>query len=86
MFLGDWNLLRGSSSSMQETHDPQLEAYLNEMDRDILNLNLKACFAILSSLERKTRAVASGNDDETQWCPERPAVNVEMYKHAWRLH
>lgn len=59
--------------------------YLDQMDRDMLELNLKACFAILSCLERKTAAMETSSyyDSEDE---EGPKVNVDMYKTAWRLH
>jgi 23S rRNA U2552 (ribose-2'-O)-methylase RlmE/FtsJ len=65
--------------------DSNLHELLNRFDRDLLALNLKACFAILSYMERKARAVAAGSEDPKQWCIEPPEVNVEMYKQAWYL-
>ncbi len=64
-----------------------LNAYLDEVDMDMLALNLKACFAILSALGRKSAAM---NDDEMSeddsWEEERSPVNIHAYKTAWRLH
>ena len=75
MFLGDW-------SYRPCLMDANLRQLLEDCDRDLLTLNLKACFAILSCLERKTAACANS---KMPWCPQLPAVNVDMYKHAWRL-
>lgn len=64
-----------------------LDKKLDEFDRDLLQLNLKACFAILSCLDRKPAAQNSWemHEDESSWNPELPSLNVEMYRHAWRL-
>ena len=60
---------------------------LDEFDKDLLQLNLKACFAILSLLDRKTAAVEKWQTQgvETPWDFRQPAVNVNIYKQAWRL-
>jgi hypothetical protein len=65
-----------------------LDKKLDEFDRDLLQLNLKACFGILSTMDRKTAAQDSWamQDDEESWELHLPLVNVEMYRHAWRLH
>ena len=74
-----------------------LDQYLDEFDRDMLNLNLKACFAILSFLENKCQqclAVSQGAtsadhqngvDAMTGIDEESPRVNIAHYKYAWRL-
>jgi len=71
--------------------------YLNEFDRDMLDLNLKACFAILSYLENKSQesfrriqntAVDDNDDDydeDETIEDEAPRVNIASYKYAWRL-
>ena len=68
--------------------------YLNEFDRDMLNLNLKACFAILSYLENKSQEyfgriqnmAVDDNDDEDETIEDEvPRVNIASYKYAWRL-
>lgn len=63
--------------------------YLDEFDRDLVNLNLKACFAILSYLENKCERYAHldypepginlYNNDEVH------SVNIASFKSAWRL-
>jgi cap1 methyltransferase len=59
-------------------------AYLDQMDVDILALNLKACFSILSVLDRKAAAVYAGDGNQS-WNEERLPVNISSYKCAWRL-
>jgi cap1 methyltransferase len=59
-----------------------LEHYLSVFDRDLLSLNLKACYAVLSYLEAKGmnggnayfHATSTGN-----------SVDVESYKYLWNL-
>lgn len=62
---------------------------LDEFDKDLLQLNLKACFAILSLLDRKAAAQTSWQismqGGGAPWDSERPALNVEAYRQAWRL-
>jgi len=73
-------------------------SYLDEFDRDMLNLNLKACFSILSYLESKCQRLLSsrGNvrmdviDDgngmsDGSSMEEEPRVNIASYRYAWRL-
>ena len=50
--------------------------YLNEIDRDLLQLNLKACFAILTHLEEQCRSDA--------FCEE-ASFELSCYRNAWRL-
>jgi cap1 methyltransferase len=75
MFLGQ--------SAQNTTADVQVANHLyrnlDEFDRDMLNLNLKACFTILSHLENKGKKV---NFEEVE---ERPIVNIAAYRYAWRL-
>lgn len=80
MFLGDWNS-RGKPAGRST-----IDRFLDDCDRDLLTLNLKACFAILSCLERKAEALSSGDGGSYHWRQKRPIVNVEMYKDAWRLN
>jgi cap1 methyltransferase len=80
MLLGDWNS-RGKTVGRS-----MINQFLDDCDRDLLTLNLKACFAILSCLERKAEALSSGDGESYHWRPKRPMVNVEMYKDAWRLN
>lgn len=61
-----------------------LHHYLDQFDCDLLNLNLKACFSILSYLESKMM-VTRHTDADSVYLPERPFVNVESYKNAWKL-
>jgi cap1 methyltransferase len=65
----------------------KVDALLDQFDRDMLLLNLKACFAILSHLERKTVARGSiKNGWKVPFKQEgRDRVNIKMYKHGWKL-
>ena len=67
-----------------------LDTKMDEFDHDLLQLNLKACFAILSCLDRKTAAAQNSWNmqdmgETSSWQPEIPSLNVNNYMHAWRL-
>jgi cap1 methyltransferase len=64
-----------------------LDLYLDKIDRDMLVLNLKACFAILSHLERKTTSgkVQESLHGSNPMCQDKSILNVNRYKHAWQL-
>jgi cap1 methyltransferase len=69
-----------------------LAEYLNKFERDLTSLNLKACFAILSYLERKYMHLLQSSDSE-QWddfyCDDADhtsRVNIAAYKIAWNLN
>ena len=74
-------------------HQGDIKGILDDSDRDILDLNLKACFSILSYLERKAASVGGDSrygdevyDDACdQWKRDCPKVNVGYYKYAWKL-
>mmetsp|Transcript_42 Transcript_42/g.112 ORF Transcript_42/g.112 Transcript_42/m.112 type:complete len:444 (-) Transcript_42:216-1547(-) len=53
--------------------------FLDQFDRDMLALNLKACFAILSHLERKAAVKAMGG---IQMNERNEHLNIQMYKHG----
>lgn len=64
----------------------RIDDYLDKFDQDMLILNLKACFAILSYMERKAVAKESKNSSgEIQFQEEREHINTKMYKHLWQL-
>ncbi len=71
-----------------------VDAFLSRFDRDMLLLNLKACFAILSRLERKTAAKEMSNSTssssstiaETVIREGCEPINIKMYKHSWQLY
>lgn len=61
-----------------------LMEYLNATERDILKLNIKACFGIVSHLEKVCEGigdVATGSS----FSPKQGVVDVESYRKAWRL-
>lgn len=75
-----------------------LDQYLDEFDRDMLNLNLKACFSILSHLENKSQQFLDASKGATSADPmdedfdsmtgiddESPRLYIAPYKYAWRL-
>ena len=76
------DIFLGQNTGGDEDH-PELETNLlyclDECDRDILHLNQKACFEILSYMERKTQAHSQ------DWSVYKPHVNIEAYKREWRL-
>lgn len=64
---------------------PNVTLFLDLVDRDMLLLNLKACFSILSYMESKEHATKrneafSFRDDNGDY-----EVPVERYRRAWRL-
>lgn len=65
----------------------KLYTYLEQFDRDMNRLNLKACFAILTYLENESRQqTGDDNDDmETIDDSETPRININAYRYAWRL-
>ena len=65
--------------------DTRLHELINRFDRDLLALNIKTCFAILSYMERKAKAVGAGAENPNHWCKEPPEVNIDPYKQAWFL-
>ena len=65
--------------------------YLDQIDRDMMVLNLKACFEILSNLERKTAAIkeSHGSIDFGQRKHNNSNQKqklLRLYRQAWRLH
>jgi cap1 methyltransferase len=80
------SVLLGMAPNRDEAHYWQLDRYLDDVDRDIFTLNLKACFAILSCLDRRTAATQVWNQENDGWYSEPPQLDVEVYKHAWRLN
>ena len=72
------SIFLGSPVSGAGSHKNQtVEVYLDLFDRDMHVLNIKACVAILSTLERKTEM---DGENEEAYC-----ADVQAYKHAWRL-
>ena len=78
-------VLLGRAAVGPEGRYAALNAYLDQTDMDILSLNLQACFAILSALDRKTTSIYADEDGNQSWNPERLPVNVASYKSAWHL-
>jgi cap1 methyltransferase len=59
--------------------DEKLESYLDVLDRDMMLLNIKTCFAILSKMERMVRHL----EENEEACDNQ--VDIQAYKLAWRL-
>lgn len=65
----------------------EVDTYLDEFDRDMLLLNLKSCFAILSRLERKTASKEVSNSiAQSEFREDRQRINIKHYKHGWQLY
>jgi len=60
--------------------DVKVESYLDKVDASMLKLNLKACFAILSKLERMARHL-----EEMEVRPQENLIDVGAYRRAWKL-
>ena len=89
VFLDDFRVVW---SEQENQAFERLERYLDRVDYKMMNLNLKACFAILSTLERRYRALPQGTHDRAEQQQEQQRRNwfnnrhnVEAYKAAWRL-
>jgi cap1 methyltransferase len=86
MFLGKNSTQCARNRLQQPNCTNRLGVYLDAFDRDLLSLNLKTCFSILSFLENKCRAIHSqqraGPDSDSQ---EATLVDVEAFKAAWNL-
>lgn len=76
------NVFLERAASQPPAHYQTLNSYLDEFDRDLLDLNLKACFAILSTLDRKASSGESGYGQGGH----RTALNIELYQNAWKLY
>jgi cap1 methyltransferase len=86
MFLGKSMALGPTTPGRCENTSQRLNRYLDRFDCDLLTLNLKACFAILSYLENKCMVVNRADYTEhTYFSAERALVNIESYKYTWRL-
>ena len=68
-----------------------VDHYLDQFDSDMLVLNLKACFAILSHLERKNAAerLCQSKREQRNCFPSMGGrnrdIDVKLYRHAWQL-
>jgi hypothetical protein len=76
------HVLLGRATKHPAPFYSRLGTYLDRVDMDMLTLNLKACFAILSALERKAAVLQTGGF----WKEKRPSIKINAYKLAWRLH
>jgi cap1 methyltransferase len=63
----------------------EFDLYLDQIDRDMMALNLKACFAILTDLERKTAAARAGRSLKEKNNQKHHHSCVKLYRRAWKL-
>mmetsp|Transcript_26766 Transcript_26766/g.62561 ORF Transcript_26766/g.62561 Transcript_26766/m.62561 type:complete len:464 (+) Transcript_26766:178-1569(+) len=66
----------------------RVDNYIDQFDRDMMVLNLRACFSILSRLERKTTAAQQNHSTfgkSREFERGRKNINIKRYKHAWQL-
>lgn len=82
IFLG--NAGGDQSNHQVTTLQSNLCDCLDECDRDILALNQKACFEILSYMERKAQVIVQGGPDGS-WLSTAPRVDTFAYQRDWRL-
>ena len=81
MFLGM------NPTTTATTNGERLSLYFDTFERDLLRLNLKSCFSILTFLENKQPSQSS-NSDESQWDDHlSPSLKVDIasYRRAWQL-
>lgn len=80
----DWqNSVFLITDTQVEQKAPKVTIFLDLIDRDMLLLNLKACFAILSYMESKE--LAAKKDESFSYHDETYEVPVERYRRKWRL-
>ena len=81
------SVLIGRCLQKDLTFYARLDEFLDNFDRDMLLLNLKACFAILSHLERKSASNESNKNKRRgiEFRENRKRINIKMYKHGWQL-
>jgi cap1 methyltransferase len=83
VFLGGTHVREFGLSSMSSS--TAISRYMSMMDRDMLALNLKACFAILSYLESKCQGMDAQGEYQHFESSNADCVDVEIYQIAWRL-
>jgi hypothetical protein len=88
ILLGSQDVLQKDIVAYQDFDD-----WLHEVDRDMMRLNLKACFDILSTLARKIASLTEGGTDqyhaqgnELEQSMEKEKQIIKQYRHAWGLH
>jgi cap1 methyltransferase len=80
------NVLIGRCLAHEKSYYADFDNYLDRFDRDMLLLNLKACFQILTTLERNTAEATRGeNLHGKQNEHSSNNINCNIYKQAWQL-
>lgn len=80
IFLGHC-YLTANHEELESDAEVRLRNYLSKLDRDILKLNAKACFAILTYLEGKSQ----GRGPISIAPYHTTAVDINTYKREWGL-
>ena len=78
-------ILLGNNTMMTPCYCKRLWNLVDQFDHDMLILNIRVCFAILSQLERI--AINGGNNirDYHFYSPQEETVDLQAYKVAWKL-
>jgi len=80
-FLGDTGAETPTDADMKRTR--HLNMYMDEIDLDMVNLNLKTCFAILSHLQKWLSTLEhAGSGYEEQM----PRIDIDSYVREWYLN
>jgi len=85
------NLQEQESFNMQTNMDSTktknnfvFDDYFSSLDRDMLELNVKSCFGILSNLE-KSQMNANETGFTSMHIPSKQLLDMNMYRKGWRL-
>jgi cap1 methyltransferase len=84
----DATTMRTTTMEEEEEEDDNFKHVLDECDFDLLQLNQKACFEILSYMERKAlgkHGTLGEMAEQQQQQPPSIMINVLAYKQEWRL-
>jgi cap1 methyltransferase len=81
---------KGFGAEQDENPCLEFDDYLDKIDRDMMRLNLKACFDILTNLERRTAASKESSDimgfGHQKRMDNQAQQQMRLYRQAWRLH
>ena len=85
----DYQVWRDSllNENNHETIDQSLEYYLSKKDRDILKLNISACWAILSHMERRRDAALLQKEDFlAKQMMMFNVIDINKYRQVWCIN
>ena len=86
--LEEWRdrICRAQTSAIAEDYSPKGSLqYFDTFDRDMLDLNCRACSAILSILDEKLTVVQQSPDEEMVANDPVVEVDIDGYKEMWCL-